>query len=181
MEQEIIVIRYGHRMERDKRVTTHCCLVARAFGAKEIIVFGDEDKKLAETVNEINENWGGKFSLRSGGNWKKECISLKNKGYFLIHLTMYGLVLDSKMREELQKHKKIAIFIGSQKVPPEIYGLADSNIAIGSQPHSEISALAILLDRLFEGKELYEKFEGEKIRLEPCKAGKKIMRNKRSI
>jgi predicted SpoU family rRNA methylase len=34
---EIVVFRYGHRLERDKRTTTHCALVARVLGAKEII------------------------------------------------------------------------------------------------------------------------------------------------
>ena len=34
----IIVLRIGHRIGRDKRITTHVALVARAFGANKIII-----------------------------------------------------------------------------------------------------------------------------------------------
>ena len=36
--QEIYILRLGHRPERDKRITTHVALTARAFGAKGIFV-----------------------------------------------------------------------------------------------------------------------------------------------
>ncbi|MCC6052717.1 MAG: tRNA (cytidine(56)-2'-O)-methyltransferase, partial [Desulfurococcaceae archaeon] len=36
--RKIYVLRYGHRPERDKRVTTHVALVARAFGASGFIL-----------------------------------------------------------------------------------------------------------------------------------------------
>ena len=45
----IIVLRIGHRIGRDKRITTHVALVARAFGANEIII----DKKVYD-VNTKN-------------------------------------------------------------------------------------------------------------------------------
>ena len=34
------------------------------------------------------------------------------------------------------------IVVGAEKVPREIYELADYNVAVGSQPHSEVSAWA---------------------------------------
>jgi len=34
-------------------------------------------------------------------------------------------------------------------------------VSIGNQPHSEIAALAIFLDRLFEGKQLKQEFKGK--------------------
>ena len=37
----ISVLRLGHRIERDKRITSHLGLTARAFGADEIILSGD--------------------------------------------------------------------------------------------------------------------------------------------
>ncbi|NIU84342.1 MAG: tRNA (cytidine(56)-2'-O)-methyltransferase, partial [Candidatus Thorarchaeota archaeon] len=41
-------------------------------------------------------------------------------------------------------------------------------------PHSEIAALAIFLDRLFQRKELKRRFEGAKIKVTPQERGKKI-------
>ncbi|MGI0148094.1 MAG: tRNA (cytidine(56)-2'-O)-methyltransferase, partial [Thermoplasmata archaeon] len=38
MEPRVTVLRLGHRPSRDKRVTTHVALVARAFGAAGILV-----------------------------------------------------------------------------------------------------------------------------------------------
>jgi tRNA (cytidine56-2'-O)-methyltransferase len=46
----ITVLRIGHRLGRDKRITTHVALVARAFGANKILV-DTVDKKIMETFN----------------------------------------------------------------------------------------------------------------------------------
>ena len=40
----ITILRIGHRISRDKRITTHVALVARAFGADNILV-DTKDKK----------------------------------------------------------------------------------------------------------------------------------------
>jgi len=53
----------------------------------------------------------------------------------------------------------VLVVAGGEKVPTEVYRLADLNISIGSRPHSEVAAIAILLDRLMEGKELGREFE----------------------
>jgi tRNA (cytidine56-2'-O)-methyltransferase len=55
-----------------------------------------------------------------------------------------------------------------------MYDLADWNVAVGNQPHSEVAALAILLDRLFEGKELRREFEGG-LKIVPSPFGKKVL------
>ena len=39
----VSVLRLGHRRERDKRITSHLGLTARAFGADEVILAGEED------------------------------------------------------------------------------------------------------------------------------------------
>ena len=53
----VLVLRLGHRKERDKRVTTHVCLTARALGADGVILSGERDDKIIATV---------KRSLRTG-------------------------------------------------------------------------------------------------------------------
>ena len=43
----ITVLRIGHRISRDKRITTHVALVARAFGADNILI-DSIDKKIEQ-------------------------------------------------------------------------------------------------------------------------------------
>jgi Uncharacterized protein conserved in archaea len=43
------------------------------------------------------------------------------------------------------------------------------------QPHSEISALAIVLDRLHKGKQFDMKFDNSARRIIPTKKGKKVV------
>ena len=65
------------------------------------------------------------------------------------------------------------IVIGAEKVPKELYDISDYNVSIGNQPHSEIAALAIFLDRLFEGKQLRQEFRG-KMKIVPSGKGKVV-------
>ncbi|MDQ4067139.1 MAG: tRNA (cytidine(56)-2'-O)-methyltransferase, partial [Thermoproteota archaeon] len=46
----ISVLRIGHRLVRDDRVTTHAALVARAFGADMIYMTGSLDGSINDTV-----------------------------------------------------------------------------------------------------------------------------------
>jgi tRNA (cytidine56-2'-O)-methyltransferase len=63
--------------------------------------------------------------------------------------------------------------VGAEKVPGELYGLADYNIGVTGQPHSEISSLAVFLDHFFSGSELGCEFPGAKIRIIPSPEGKR--------
>lgn len=162
MEREVVVLRYGHRPYRDLRVTTHCCLVARAFGAKKIIIEGSEDKPIKKTILGVTKNWGGKFKVEFTNSWRKEVKKLKKKGFKAVHLTMYGKPVKKEI-EKIQKEKRILVIIGSKKVEIGVYRESDFNISIGKQPHSEIAALAVFLDRLFKGRELDKKFHNARI------------------
>ena len=99
-------------------------------------------------------------------NWKKD-------GGKVIHLTMYGINIDDVI-DNIQKENNVLVVIGAEKVPREIYDLADYNIAIGNQPHSEIAALAIFLDRAFKGKELKRDFKSAKFKIIPMAKGKRV-------
>jgi tRNA (cytidine56-2'-O)-methyltransferase len=174
MEKEIIVFRYGHREVRDYRVTSHCSLVARAFGAKKIIVCGEKDENMKKSVDDVTARWGGNFKVKFVNNWENELNKIKRKEFKLIHLTMYGERIIDKQKI-LQKIQKICIIIGSQKVEKEVYKLSDYNISITTQPHSEISSLAVALDRIQNGKEFNKKFKGAKKQIIPLKMGKKVI------
>ncbi len=82
----------------------------------------------------------------------------KAKGGVVVHLTAYGenIQLSDVITRIKAVGKPVMLLVGSQKVPGEFYSdeVSDFNVAVGNQPHSECSALAIFLDRYFEGKEL---------------------------
>ncbi len=170
MTTKIVVLRLGHRKSRDKRVTTHCALAARAFGADEIIFSGERDDKLLETVREIVKKWGGRFKARYEKNWKRV---LKKVGGKKAHLTFYGLPLRQAM-PELRKQKKLVLIVGAGKVPREVYSLADWNVSITNQPHSEVAAIAVFLHEFFQGRELGKKFSGARIKIIPSPREKVI-------
>jgi len=164
----ITVLRLGHRPERDKRITTHVCLVARAFGADGVIVT-KKDEKLEKTVMDIVKRFGGNFNLTFDENWKN---IIKNFKGVKVHLTMYGIPVQNVL-DKIPRDRDILIIVGSQKVPGEVYKLSDFNVAITNQPHSEVSSLAIFLDRYLGGRELYLKFNGE-YRVVPSERGKNL-------
>jgi tRNA (cytidine56-2'-O)-methyltransferase len=173
---ELIVFRLGHRLPRDERITTHVCLVARAFGASSVIYSGQKDHSLEKSVSSVVENWGGKFSISHEASPLKRLKALKREGFSLVHMTVYGMPIEEK-KGALAGLEKAVVIVGGEKVPPEIYELADYNIAVGSQPHSEVAALAICLDRVMQGKELTREFDSNfkgKIYLEPSEKGKTI-------
>tara|TARA_Y100000310_G_scaffold313654_1_gene362244 strand:- start:1159 stop:1686 length:528 start_codon:yes stop_codon:yes gene_type:complete len=172
---EVTVLRYGHRVVRDYRVTSHACLVARAFGAKKIIIAGNKDESIAKSVNAVVSKWGGSFKVEFEEKWRKIISQYKKKGYFVVHLTMYGLKLQ-KEAKKIRTQGKILLIIGSQKVEREVYEQSDLNISVTLQPHSEIAALAVALDWIFNGKEFDKKFSNAKIKIKPENRGKNVIK-----
>ncbi len=167
----ITVLRLGHRVGRDARISTHCGLVARAFGAGKIIFSGEEDEKLMNSVREVAEEWGGPFSVKYEKNWKSVIQNFKG---IKVHLTMYGIPIEKRI-DEIRKKRNVLVIIGGSKVPGEVYALADYNIAITNQPHSEVAALAIFLHEYFQGRELRKRFKNPKLRIIPQEKGKKVV------
>ena len=55
--------------------------------------------------------------------------------------------------------------------------MADYNVAIGNQPHSEISALSVLLDRIQQGKQFGFKFGNSEREIIPEERGKNVRMN----
>lgn len=174
------VLRLGHRLQRDFRVTTHCGLVARAFGAERIYIAGDYDEKLITRLKNIVERFGGPFYVDYVKNWTPLIKTHKENHGLVVHLTMYGQKL-LPVLEILRSHlwqDSILIVVGAGKVPGEIFTLADYNVAVTNQPHSEISALAVFLDRLQGGKELVKTFKNAQIKIVPTARGKCLEKSK---
>lgn len=171
---KVYVLRIGHRPERDKRITTHVGLVARAFGANGFILGDICDQHVIDSLKGVLDRWGGKLELVCGVDSRKYCKEWKKNGGEIIHLTMYGIHIDDIINEIRKSPKPKLIVVGAEKVPSFFYEIADYNVAIGNQPHSEVAALAIFLDRLYEGKELHVYFEDAKLRIIPSRKGKRV-------
>lgn len=161
----IKVLRLGHRAGRDDRISTHVGLTARQWGAEEIIYAGQHDSNMMESVEDIVERWGGNFSVRYTEEWKKE---IKDFSGLKVHLTMYGEKINKKIPEIKDEFsdKDLLIVVGAEKVPRWVYKQVDYNISVGNQPHSEIAALAVFMDRI-QDRELRDEFEGAEIEVEP--------------
>jgi tRNA (cytidine56-2'-O)-methyltransferase len=177
--QEVVVLRWGHRPQRDARLTSHVALTARALGASGFLLSDIEDKKLKETVEKVTGNWGGKFFFEMGKKWKSAVRDWKTKGGIVVHLTVYGEnVQTSPVLDKIQRTgKDVLVLVGSQKVPGTFFSdnVSDFNVAVGNQPHSECAALAVFLDRFFKGKELIKGFKKAKIKVVPQERGKKTI------
>lgn len=165
----IAVLRIGHRIERDKRVTTHVALVARAFGA-DIIYITTKDEKIKKNIQSVCKRFGGNFQVQTGVDHKKIIKSWKGA---IVHLTMYGEELEKSINH-LDTNRDLLIIVGAEKVPPYFYEIADCNVSVGNQPHSEVAALALFLDRFTKAAWQKKQFDGN-IQIIPCVKGKKVL------
>ncbi len=175
---KIVVLRWGHRPQRDVRLTTHVALTARALCASGFILSDVEDKNIEQTVKKITAHWGGTFQFEMGIPWKKVVRDWKASGGIVVHLTAYGenIQTSDALNRIKNTNKNILLLVGSQKVPGEFYSneVSDFNVGVGNQPHSECAALAVFLDRFFAGEELAKDFGGAKMKIVPSARGKKI-------
>ena len=176
--QQVVVLRWGHRY-RDQRLTTHIALAARALGASGLILTDVEDDKIKQTIEKVIQQWGGIFTFQMGTPWKEVVAKWKRHRGIVVHLTAYGEnIQTSDIIDRIENTgKDILVIVGSQKVPKEFFSkkVSDFNVAVGNQPHSECSSLAIFLDRFFEGQELLKEFTGAKVKIVPQVRGKRMI------
>lgn len=167
----ISVLRIGHRPFRDKRITTHVALVARAFGADSIYI-DTHDEKIEETIYAVCNRFGGNFSIQTGISANKIIKEWQGQ---IVHLTMYGETLSEAM-SFLDRKQDLLIIVGAEKVPPQYYDIADINVSVGNQPHSEVAAVAVFLDRYTSQAWQEKTYDGE-MKIIPSKHGKKVVSN----
>jgi len=173
LTKSIRVLRVGQRYVRDDRTLTHLCLVSRALGA-EAIHIGDVEKDILATLGGVNRTWGGDFRAILGEPWRKVIREAKEERRAVVHLTMYGMPLQDVVGE-LRKLDKLLIVVGGPKVPGKVYHEADYNVAVTSQPHSEIAALAIVLHEIQGGEELKRSFGKSRLKILPSARGKRVV------
>jgi tRNA (cytidine56-2'-O)-methyltransferase len=172
-----MVLRIGHRIPRDERVTTHVCLTARALGADGAFISNVRDSQLVKTINDVTQRFGGDFHVEAGEPWRSTLSEWKREGGKVVHLTAYGVPLPRIIDEIRSSREDKLVVVGAEKVPGEMYELADWNVAVTSQPISEVSALAVFLDWLFEHARLERQFSNAKIRIIPTEHGKTVAKD----
>jgi len=172
--REIAILRIGHRPQRDQRVTTHVGLTARAMGCSGMFL-ASKDKGIVQSIADVQSRFGGDFFVTDDIHWRSCINEWKAAGGIVVHLTMFGLNLPDIGAEISSRPEKILIVIGAEKVPGEVYELADYNLALSNQPHSEISSLAILLYYLYGDAGLTREFSNSLMRVIPCAHGKQVM------
>ena len=177
---KVFVFRLGHRYVRDDRTTTHLFLAARALGADAAVYCGQRDAELEKALRKVNESWGGTFEVVYAKDWRLGLQEYKDSGLEIVHLTMYGLPIKEVMEKIRSSSKDKLIIVGGAKVPKEVYLLADWNVSVTSQPHSEVSALSVFLHEFFRGEELLRSFDGGKLRILPQERGKQVLRKSAS-
>lgn len=150
-------------------------LVARAFGAKGVFIEG-QDEFVVERIRRTIEYWGGNyFEVKLVKDPKELVRQWKRNGGKVVHLTMYGINLP-QIEDKIREIDEVLIVVGAEKVEGWYYAHSDFNVAVSNQPHSEVAALAIMLDRLYKGDELNIVFRDGKIRVIPQERGKKVVR-----
>jgi len=171
--EKVVVLRLGHRPGRDDRMTTHVGLTARALGADRV-VFPERASGAADTVRGVTDRFGGPFDVELTDS---PLGRLRRFEGTVVHLTMYGLPVQDVERDIRAAHGEgpLLVVVGAEKVPFEVYDCADANVAVTNQPHSEVAGLAVLLDRLFEGRELDREWPDAERRVVPMATGKRVV------
>lgn len=172
----VIVLRLGHRYIRDDRTTTHLVLVARAFGADGVIYTGQRDVKIEAEIREVTKTWGGSFEVEHRKDGIEFLKGWQEGGGKVVHLTMYGLSVQNVIEDIRKSCEDKLVVVGGAKVPKVVYEATDWNVAVTSQPHSEVSALSVFLHELFEGRELSKFFENAELVIVPQARGKKVVK-----
>ena len=178
-QSKLAVLRWGHR-HRDQRLTSHVALTARALGASGFIMADVIDPKVQKTIEKVMDSWGGDFIFEMGKPWKSVIKEWRKKNGVTVHLTAYGENIQTSdvMKRIKSTGKDVLVIVGSQKVPAGFFSesVSDFNVAVGNQPHSECSSLAVFLDRFFMGQELSEDFiTNTKKKIVPQSRGKRVI------
>jgi tRNA (cytidine56-2'-O)-methyltransferase len=169
---EVVVLRLGHRPGRDDRMTTHVALTARALGADRAVLVG-EATQARETVAGVTDRFGGPFEVTVTDSYRP---LLRDWEGTVVHLTMYGEPVEDVTPTIRERHRTdpLLLVVGAGKVDFEVYDRADWNVGVTNQPHSEVAALAVFLDRLFEGRELDREWADADRRVIPQATGKRV-------
>ncbi len=171
----ITVLRLGHRRGRDDRISTHVGLSARQFGAGKIIYSGERDDGILQSLRDVVDRWGGPFDVVYREDWRRV---IRDFDGTVVHLTMYGIPHTEGL-DDLQEEgeEDLLVVVGGERVPSEVFDMADYNLAVGNQPHSEVAALAVFLHDLAGGGRVERTFADAAVQVVPREDGKELDEN----
>ena len=199
---DLAVLRLGHRPGRDERMTTHVGLTARALGADRLLLTAAAVGR-RESIVSVTDRFGGPFDVeitddpeRLLDRWPGTVVHLTMYGLPVQDVEgdirsqfesqepdggeQPGETAQSDGRDRSQTDQTdgdgtpLLVVVGAEKVPFEVYEVADWNVAVTNQPHSEVASLAVFLDRLFEGRELGREFDDAERVVVPRAEGKHV-------
>ena len=121
-----------------------------ALGASGIFLSGEEDPNLIQSVTRARDRWAPNFGVEYSRSWRDVVDRARSMDCTIVHLTMYGVELRFLLDglRALARSRGILVIVGAEKVPREVYELADLNVAVTHLPHSEVAALAVFLHDL---------------------------------
>jgi len=80
-----------------------------------------------------------------------------------------------EVTEQIPKDKPAVIVVGGTKVPAEVFSIANHNVSIGNQPHSEVAALGVFMESWLGPIDESSKFIGGEIEVVPSERGKRVI------
>jgi tRNA (cytidine56-2'-O)-methyltransferase len=128
----------------------------------------------AQTARDITDRFGGPFTVEQTDSAQ---AVVRDWDGTVVHLTMYGEPVEdveTACRAALDAGPLLVV-VGAQKVPYELYDEAEYNIGVTNQPHSEVAALGVFLDRLFDGDSLDQSWTDADQRVVPTETGKRVV------
>ncbi len=159
-----------------REVITDICMTSRAFGASKVAFTCKKDKAVARMIGRISREWGGKFSISFGADYKKMMGNSPN--YKTVFLTQYGLPVE-KVKHSLRTYKNVMLVVASSEdYTMRLIQSADFNVSITTQPHSSVSAIAVFLHTYFDGRENAMQFENARMKVIPSERGMKVQKGK---
>jgi tRNA (cytidine56-2'-O)-methyltransferase len=143
-------------------------------GADGVIIADQEDKVVESTIRDVTNRFGGPFEVQSGIPWKQTIRDWRALRGRIVHLTAYGLPLPKILPEIQQTDADLLVVVGSEKMPGEIFKIADWNVSVTNQPMSEVAALAVFLDWFRQHREFDHEFSKAQVQIIPSRTGKEI-------
>ena len=178
--ERLDVLRLGYRLGRDPRITTHLALVSRALGADRFLLAGDEDSKMFENLESVADRFGSGMScehVQGPMGWLRRFVEEDagdGEPGVAVHLTMYGEPFRQAI-PRIRRDRPMVVIVGGAKVPGDVYKLCQYNVSVGSQPHSEVAALALFLDSWGGSIAESEHFKGAQLEVIPNSDGKTVI------
>ena len=178
-DYDVTILRLGYRLGRDPRITTHLALVARALGAHRFLFSGDDDERLSENIESVNQRFGGNMiveHIKSPMAWLRKFVRDGVDGNppgVAVHLTMYGASYRSTT-PTIRRDRPLVVIVGGAKVPSEVFQLSQYNLAVGNQPHSEVAALALFLDGWYGTGSVERTLDGGELIINPSNTRKDV-------